>query len=597
MRGTVRAVGALFAGLLLSACPEGDGAIFLTVDATSGTTLTAIDSLRMTITNGGQTTAPIAIVPAGAPITLPPARTIPLRFERERSGATMITVVALRGAEELAMGTTTVQLRPGAITDASIALVGSSNNDLGIDMVAPPPDLVAADLVGADLSMVPDLVVPDLTPPADLFGCTVAPAKPGGTVYYVSPAGQGGNDGATPTTPILPAQIANLIENAASTPITFLLDEGNYTGIAIDASASVTLMGGYYRDFSCRDAATHPTKIQSTAVGVAGIAITSATATLDGLTVYGLSDTVATNHAIGVRVATGKVTIRNCELRSHAPLAVVPAGARGLVIIDSTADVFDTAIQVPDATDTLQAVEICNTTNVASLSTHAWFVRSQIVATGGNTVGEPYGIAAMGCRGVDLKIDHSVVRVDNTGGVGHVVLVSSETDGMAVTIDNAALIASQLHQAVLHTKGAAMKTVVVRASTVNSAFSSGIAMMLDINTTLQLTDSIVKAGEAPFYFPPSITMSARNLFFGLMQNRIYVTGASPMLSDYQASFESSAMPVDQSSFGDPMLEADLFHLTGASPALGKASCPFPTDIDGAARPATACDIGADEFSP
>lgn len=580
---------------LLAACPAGDGAIFLTVDATSGTTLTAVDSLRLTITNGGQTTAPITIVPSGAPIALPPGRTIPLRFERDRSGETMITVAALRAGDVLAMGTTTVQLRPGASVDASIALVGASNPDLGGDMTTSAPDLSVLDLVGVDQTAQPDLVLPDLGTPADLFGCTLAPAKPAGVVVYVAESAMLGGDGLTPTTPIAPAEISIRIADAGSTPITFLMQEGAYPGLAISASAKVTLLGGYYQTFACRDPALHPTTIQSTTLGAPGIGITTGSVvTLDGLSIYGRTDTEITNQAIGVRVATATATIRNCELRSHPPLALAPAAARGLVVIDSSVEVDDSVIRVADATSTLEVVEICNSSVAAALGKQTALVRTQVLASGGNTVGEPYGVVAMGCSSADLRLDRSIVQVDNTGGVSHVVLVSSETDPITVAIDNSVLIASGLHQAVLHGKGAGTKAMTVRASTLSAAFVSGLGMRFEGSASLVLTDSIVKA-ESPFFDAPPITTSARNLFFGSTANQVYATGASPMLDDYIAAFESAANPSDQSLFADPKFLADRFHLMADSPALGKAACPFATDIDNTPRPTMNCDIGADEL--
>ncbi|MSP61866.1 MAG: hypothetical protein EXR72_16335 [Myxococcales bacterium] len=173
------------AGLLASGC-KGSSAIFVTVAAEPGM-IQAIERLRVTVTNGGQTADPVDVPLSGSPVTIPPAQTFTLLLAGSRSGSTTIEVAALDLTREtLVKNKGTLDVKPGGNLNLRIVLAGVvSATDLGIDgppvdAAVPPDQAVQVDAGvpdgGApDLAIAPDLVatpdlkeVPDLTETPDL---------------------------------------------------------------------------------------------------------------------------------------------------------------------------------------------------------------------------------------------------------------------------------------------------------------------------------------------------------------------------------------------------------------------------------------------
>jgi hypothetical protein len=167
--------------LALAGCSGGGGGILLvTVDATGR--VPSVDSLRVTVSSGGQTASPVAVKLQGGPADIPPERTFSLSFTPDRSGAVHVAVDALGlDSRTIASAGGDGTITPGAETTATVTLPGvavvedmggadlagrDSGLDAGGDMRVPPdfarPDLLA--LPDLTTTTVPDLIVPDLLP-------------------------------------------------------------------------------------------------------------------------------------------------------------------------------------------------------------------------------------------------------------------------------------------------------------------------------------------------------------------------------------------------------------------------------------------------
>src|SRR5437868_2798489 len=71
----------------IAGCAPGEGAINVTVNATAP--VHGIDHLTIVVMNGGATSLPVT-VPVMVPGDIPPARSLQLRFMKERHGAVAV---------------------------------------------------------------------------------------------------------------------------------------------------------------------------------------------------------------------------------------------------------------------------------------------------------------------------------------------------------------------------------------------------------------------------------------------------------------------------------------------------------------------------
>jgi len=107
--------------LLLGACNR-IGAV-VTVD--SSAPLGAVSRLRARVTNNGQSSADVVIVPSGPPFSIPPVRKFELTFAADRTGSAQLTVDAEDGTGAvLARGTSPFDIPAGNEVDVPVHLGG-----------------------------------------------------------------------------------------------------------------------------------------------------------------------------------------------------------------------------------------------------------------------------------------------------------------------------------------------------------------------------------------------------------------------------------------------------------------------------------------
>lgn len=583
-------LGLAFVGLL-AGCPAGEGLIYLTVDAKAGTVLQNVSVLQLLVTNAAQSvTVPVEL--SGTDRSIPPARTIPLRFGAERHGEVKIqvNVSPAGGGGVIATGTGLVQLVPGKEATLRIELAGetSAPRDLGTS----PADLSSTDLPAPDLAIsTTDLALPDLLaagdlPQGDLAGCTLAPPVPGGIVLYVAPAGTGG--GTTPLDPM--GSLTDAIAGAVGVTATILIAEGSYPNTSTGAQ-TITLKGGYYRSFSCRSPALHPSVITSLDAAEPGLRATGGTVALDGLTIQGKAAADDSHPAIGVDATNATLTVDDCELRSHAATDSTPNKARGLILNDVAATIRKSQVRALGGANSVGAVVVCNQLTSTALR-KTTFLDSEIhEANSGDFQG--YGLISGGCKGLDLVLDRTRVFTNNTAGYARPIFIASDSDAITVTLDSSAIVALGAYEDVLFTDGQVKPRVIIRSSTISGGRTSGgRGLRFQTGADLDLVDSIVQA-TTPLDAYPTILSSRRNLFWGMTADQITTTGGSSIVT-YRVAYEASIDPAQQSSFDDPSLGPDGYHLQPqSSNALDKGTCNFAQDVDGEPR-LTTCDIGADE---
>ena len=154
--------------LALAGCAPGQGGVELAVNS-DGSAIAGIAGFNLDLQNGSDHTTAHEAIP-GAPITIPPAKTLALTFDKDRKGTVMITVTAVdaQGAP-LGQGSVSVDVEPSAVAQAMVMLHAGASPGDGMA----PADLGGADLASPDLEA-PDLQAPDLQPVPDLtFVCHI----------------------------------------------------------------------------------------------------------------------------------------------------------------------------------------------------------------------------------------------------------------------------------------------------------------------------------------------------------------------------------------------------------------------------------------